>query len=146
MLALLAFLAPSYFAFACGTELPVLSLRIGAAQLRVEVASTPATRACGLSHRDQLDPERGMLFVFPEAAPRKFWMKDTRIPLSIAFLDIDRRVLNVLTMTPIQTEQRYPSAGDAHYALEVNEGWFERHAIGTGDLAEFALPRVLLVE
>lgn len=145
MLAVLAFLAPSYFAFACGTELPVVSLQIGAAELRVEVASTPAARACGLSQRDQLPPERGMLFVFPEAAPRKFWMKDTRIPLSIAFLDVDRRVLNILAMTPMQTEQRYPSTGDAHYALEVNEGWFERHGIDTRDLAEFTLPRVVLV-
>ncbi len=145
MLVLLAFLAPSYFAFSCGTELPVLALRIGAAELRVEVASTPATRACGLSHRDQLDPERGMLFVFPEAAPRKFWMKDTRIPLSIAFLDVDRRVLNLLDMTPLETEQRYPSTGDANYALEVNEGWFEQHGISPRDLAEFTLPRVLLV-
>ncbi len=146
MLVLLAFLAPSYFAFSCGTELPVLSLRIGAAQLQVEVASTPATRACGLSHRDQLHPERGMLFVFPEAAPRKFWMKDTRIPLSIAFLDVDRRVLNLLDMTPLETDPRYPSAGDARYALEVNEGWFKQHGIGTCDLAEFTLPRVLLVK
>jgi hypothetical protein len=146
MLVLLAFLAPSYFAFSCGTELPVLALRIGAAELRVEVASTPATRACGLSHRDQLDPERGMLFVFPEAAPRKFWMKDTRIPLSIAFLDVDRRVLNILAMTPMQTEQRYPSTGDAHYALEVNEGWFEARGIADGSIAEFKLPRVLLIE
>jgi hypothetical protein len=146
MLTLLAFLAPSYFAFSCGTELPVVSLRIGAAELRVEVASTPTTRACGLSQRDRLDPERGMLFVFPEAAPRKFWMKDTRIPLSIAFLDVDHRILNILAMAPLQTEQRYPSAGDAAYALEVNEGWFEAHGIGARDLAEFTVPRVLLIE
>ena len=146
MLALLAFLAPSYFAFSCGTELPVVSLRIGPAELRVEVASTPATRACGLSQRDQLDTERGMLFVFPEAAPRKFWMKDTRIPLSIAFLDGDRRVLNILAMTPMQTEQRYPSAGDSAYALEVNQGWFQAHGIASGSIAQFTLPRVLLVK
>ena len=146
MLVLLAFLAPSYFAFSCGTELPVLALRIGAAELRVEVASTPATRACGLSHRDQLDPERGMLFVFPEAAPRKFWMKDTRIPLSIAFLDVDRRVLNLLDMTPLDTDPHYPSAGDSAYALEVNQGWFEAHGIASGSIAEFNLPRVLLIE
>jgi uncharacterized membrane protein (UPF0127 family) len=146
MLVLLAFLAPSYFAFSCGTELPVLSLRIGAAELQVEVASTPATRACGLSHRDQLSPERGMLFVFPEAAPRKFWMKDTRIPLSIAFLDVDRRVLNLLDMTPLDTDPRYPSAGASSYALEVNQGWFEAHEIASGSIAEFNLPRVLLVE
>ena len=146
MLALLAFLAPSYFAFSCGAELPVVSLRIGAAELRVEVASTPATRACGLSQRDQVDPERGMLFAFPEPAPRIFWMKDTRIALSIAFLDVDRRVLNVLDMAPMQTEQRYPSAGEAAYALEVNEGWFEAHGIAEDSIAEFNLPRVLLIE
>jgi hypothetical protein len=146
MLALLAFLAPSYFAFSCGTELPVVSLRIGATELRVEVASTPATRACGLSQRGRLDPERGMLFVFPKPAPRAFWMKDTRMALSIAFLDVDRRVLNVLDMAPMQTEQRYPSAGDAAYALEVNEGWFEAHGIAKDSIAEFNLPRVLLIE
>ena len=72
-------------------------------------------------------------------------MKDTHIPLSIALLDIDRRVLNLLDMTPLQTEQRYPSTGDARYAIEVNEGWFEQHGISPRDLAEFTLPRVLLV-
>ena len=87
-----------------------------------------------------------MLFAFPEPAPRIFWMKDTRIALSIAFLDVDRRVLNVLDMAPMQTEQRYPSAGEAAYALEVNEGWFEAHGIAEDSIAEFNLPRVLLIE
>jgi uncharacterized membrane protein (UPF0127 family) len=73
-------------------------------------------------------------------------MKDTRIPLSIAFLDVDRRVLNILAMTPLDTDPRYPSAGDSSYALEVNQGWFEAHEIASGSIAEFNLPRVLLVE
>lgn len=146
MSALVYLLAPAYMALACGTELPVVALMIGSTELQVEIAATPSARACGLSRRDHLDPEAGMLFVFPDPARRAFWMHETRIPLSIAFLDADRQIINSHDMAPMQTEERYPSDGPASYALEVNLGWFDEHGIGTGDRAEFSLPKVLLIE
>ena len=146
MLALLSFIAPAYFAFSCGAALPVIPLKLGSAEIQVELATTPATRACGLSNRDRLDPDKGMLFVFPEAAPRAFWMKDTHVALSIAFLDAERQVINIHDMVPLQTDERYPSDGPARYALEVNVGGFAAHEIGVGDVVEFNLPRVMLVE
>jgi uncharacterized membrane protein (UPF0127 family) len=146
MLAILTVFATGLFGFSCGAPLPMVSLTLAGEELLVEVASTPETRACGLSQREALAPDRGMLFVFPEPTPRAFWMKDTHMPLSIAFLDAHRAVLNTLDMTPLQTEERYPSAGDAAYALEVNQGWFEAHGVAVGDVAEFALPRVLRVQ
>ena len=146
MLALLSLLAPAYFAFSCGTTLPVIPIELGSSEIQVELATTPAARACGLSNRDRLDPDKGMLFVFPEAAPRAFWMKDTRIALSIAFLDGERQVINIHDMTPLQTDERYPSDGPARYALEVNMGGFAERKIGVGDVIEFSLPRVMLVE
>lgn len=146
MLGLLTVLATGLITFSCGTPLPSVPLAIGAAELRVEVATTPATRACGLSQRDSLAPDRGMLFVFPAPAPRAFWMKDTRIPLSIAFLDADKTVTNTHDMAPLDSGPRYPSEGAARYALEVNQGWFEANGVTPGSVARFSLPRVLLVE
>lgn len=77
-----------------------------------------------------------MLFVFPRPEPLTFWMKDTYIPLSIAFLDDEGRILNIEQMRPIQTREVYHSSGPSRYALEVNEGWFERHGIRAGDWVE----------
>ena len=146
MLAFLTLFAAGLFGFTCGSPLPMVPLTIAGEELLVEVASTPETRACGLSQREALPPDRGMLFVFPEPAPRAFWMRDTYIALSIAFLDEHRAVLNTLDMTPLQTEERYPSAGNAAFALEVNQGWFAAHGVAAGDVVDFTLPRVLRVQ
>ncbi len=72
-----------------------------------------------------------MLFVYPDIAPRAFWMKDTRIPLSIAYADGDGKVVRIADMTPYSTD-RTPSLYPAKYALEVNQGWFERNGVTTG--------------
>lgn len=146
MFASMTVLAASLFGFSCGTELPQVVLTVAGQQLSVEVASTPQTRACGLSQRHSMSTDRGMLFVFPQAAVRTFWMKDTHLSLSIAFLDAAKVILNVHAMTPLQTEERYPSDGMASYALEVNAGWFEANGVEVGDAVEFHLPRVLTVE
>lgn len=125
------------FASACPLPLPTRVLLIGGESLHVEVAATPEARACGLSHRKALDPERGMLFVYSTPRPLEFWMKDTHVPLSIAFIDEQGTVLNIQRMTPMQTKERYRSIEPAKYALEAVRGWFSLHGITPGDKVVF---------
>jgi uncharacterized membrane protein (UPF0127 family) len=109
----------------------------------VELATTPKARVCGLSNRVKLPENHGMLFIYPTLGPRTFWMKDTHIPLSIAFLDDSGLILSIHHMTPMQTDERYRSLQPVRYALEVNQGWFAEHGIGVGDIVEMKLPVVI---
>jgi len=125
-------------------RLPEATVEVGGTRLTVEVAVTPGQRAKGLSGRDRLGRDRGMLFVWPGAEPRRFWMKGTRIPLSVAFLDGRGRILNIRRMAVPDPDQdgfrRYPSEGPARFALEAHRGWFAEHGIGPGDRCRFRLP------
>lgn len=123
----------------CGRQLSRLDLTIGHHVLNVEVASTAEERQCGLAQRDVLVENKGMLFVFETERRWEFWMKDTRIPLSIAFLDAQRRITEIIDMTSTNSEQRYRPARPALYALEMPLGWFSDKAIGIGDQASFRL-------
>ncbi len=127
------------------TVLPVIPITIGEHTLQAEVVSTFATRAQGLMYREELAADQGMLFVFADDQMRNFWMRNTRIPLSIAYLDADQRIINILDMEPFD-ESLYPSAAPARYALEVNQGWFEARGIVADDLVKFTLPDDLLIE
>ncbi len=127
------------------TVLPVIPITIGEHTLQAEVVSTFATRAQGLMYREELADDQGMLFVFADDQMRNFWMRNTRIPLSIAYLDADQRIINILDMEPFD-ESLYPSAAPARYALEVNQGWFEARGIVADDLVKFTLPDDLLIE
>jgi len=128
---------------ACPFDLPVISITVKDHRLEVEVAGTPEARACGLSHRGSLPADHGMLFVYPKEGPLSFWMKDTKIALSIAFLDDTGRILSIQDMLPMQTEERYRSPQPVRYALEVNRGWFHQHGIEVGDVVLFQIPEVL---
>ena len=86
-----------------------------------------------------------MLFIFPDSRPRSFWMKDTFIPLSIAYLDHSGQIMSILDMEPMQIRLRYQSVQPADYALEVNQGWFRAHGVEIGDIVEMNLPLVLNV-
>jgi uncharacterized protein len=91
----------------------------------VEVADDDATRTRGLMFRDELADNRGMFFIFRDQQPRSFWMRNTRIPLDIIYLDRDLRVVSIAANTPpCRTRQcpSYPSAGPAMYVLEINAG------------------------
>ncbi|MEE4114225.1 MAG: DUF192 domain-containing protein [Desulfobacteraceae bacterium] len=121
---------------ACPLELPTASITIDGHRLVVELAATPQSRRCGLSHRAALGENQGMLFIYAESDLRTFWMKDTQIPLSIAFLDDSGKIITIEIMTPNQTEKRYHSGRPARYALEVNQGWFRLHGIRPGDRVE----------
>jgi len=128
---------------ACPLELPVATISIKDHSLAVALATTPKARVCGLSNRVKLPENHGMLFIYPTLGPRTFWMKDTHIPLSIAFLDDSGLILSIHQMTPMQTDERYRSSQPVRYALEVNQGWFAENGIGVGDLVEMKLPVVI---
>ncbi len=101
----------------------------------VEIADTNAERQRGLMERDELAEDAGMLFVFDREEPRSFWMRNTRIPLSIAYIDAEGRIVDIKDMEPFD-ETPVPSAEPAQYALEVNQGFFAEQGIEVGDVAE----------
>ncbi len=136
-------MVPDVQAMTCPFELPTAEVSIKNYKLTVELATTPAARSCGLSHRQQLPPDHGMLFVFQDLRARTFWMKDTFIALSIAFLDAAGIILSIQKMTPDQTDVEYPSGQPVSCALEVNQGWFDQHGVKVGDRVEMKLPLVL---
>ncbi|HKH57965.1 MAG TPA: DUF192 domain-containing protein [Rubrobacter sp.] len=103
-------------------------------EVRVEVADDLAEQAKGLMDRTTLGENRGMLFVYPGERELSFWMKNTLIPLSIAFIDSERRIIDIQDMKPLDDEPpHYVSAEPAQYALEVNQGFFEKGGVKVGD-------------
>jgi uncharacterized protein len=117
-------------------ELPTVTIHAscGEVRVRVEVADDPAEQAKGLMDRTTLGENRGMLFVFPEERERSVWMKDTQIPLSIAFIDSEGRIVDILNMKPLDDRPpHYVSSEPAQYALEVNQGFFEKRGVKVGD-------------
>jgi uncharacterized protein len=106
-------------------------------EVRVEIADRASERARGLMHRTTLAENRGMLFVFRSEERLSFWMKDTLIPLSIAFMDTEGRIVDIQDMKPLDDDPpSYVSAEPAQYALEVNQGYFEERGVEVGDRAE----------
>ncbi len=113
-------------------DLPVIDLTIKGHKLKAEVAADTNTRTIGLMNRFSLKPDHGMLFVFAQSEPLGFWMKNTFVPLSIAYLDSKGVILNILDMKP-KDESSHPSAGPALFALEMKQGWFKERGIVAGD-------------
>src|SRR5512139_2999761 len=113
------------------TGLPTARLTIGGHVLTAEVAATDETRAIGLMHRFSLAPDHGMLFVHDAPRMLSFWMRNTYVPLSIAFIDARGRIVNIEDMAP-HDERLTWSAAPALYALETKKGWFAQKGIGPG--------------
>jgi uncharacterized membrane protein (UPF0127 family) len=107
----------------------------GEVRVRVEVADTPEEQARGLMFRDQLPPDAGMVFIHEESGPGTFWMKDTRIPLSLAVWGPEGRILAILNMEPCRTEScpSYDPGVAWIGAVEVNQGFFEDSGVEVGD-------------
>jgi hypothetical protein len=113
-------------------ELPTAAILVGNHRLTVEVAATRAHRGRGLMFRKSLPDDRGMLFIFPEEQLLDFWMRNTSIPLSIAFADASGRIVRIADMQPFSDAQ-VSSGAPARYALEVNAGWFAQRGVRAGD-------------
>ena len=126
--------------WSCPLELPKVIASIAGHELTIELATMPGERTCGLSHRKSLPENQGMLFIYAEPEILTFWMKDTHIPLSIAFIDSHLRIINIQKMTPLSVRNHYESPSPALYALEVNQGWFEKNNINIGESLEVKLP------
>jgi uncharacterized protein len=107
-------------------------VKVGTHNLKVELAIDDAERSRGLMFRKTMGKEEGMLFVFDEPGYHSMWMKDTLIPLSVAFIDGEGKIINILDMEP-QTFDTHSAAGPARYAIETNKGWFEEKKVKPGD-------------
>ena len=108
-----------------------MELTLGMYRIQTEVASTDPDRQRGLMFRKDMPESRGMLFVFPMRAQHCMWMKNTLLPLSVAFLDEEGRIINIEDMAP-QTETNHCASQPARYALEMNRGWFKQRGFGAG--------------
>ncbi|CAN5554206.1 DUF192 domain-containing protein [soil metagenome] len=129
------------------SDLPTLTINTSDSnevKVHVEIADDSAERAQGLMYRTELGEDKGMLFIFNEESIRSFWMKNTLIPLSIAFIDSEGRIVDIQKIEPVGREQtvsdaelpRYVSAEPAKYALEVNQGFFEERGVEVGDMVD----------
>lgn len=117
---------------AAAQNLPVMELTAGFHRIEAEVAANNAARMQGLMQRKSMPAQRGMLFVFDQDARHCMWMKNTFLPLSVAFLDAQGSILNIEDMRP-QSEDNHCAAKPARYALEMNVGWFAQRGIKRGD-------------
>ena len=115
--------------------LPTISLKAGNQSIQAEVAATDESRQRGLMFREKLARNEGMLFVFPQIAYHAMWMRNTALPLSVAFLDDRVKILSIHEMQPF-TEQSHQAAGPARFALEMNTGWFSANRIFAGDIVK----------
>lgn len=116
---------------AAGQAQGLLELSAGIHRIQVEVVNTSAKRAEGLMFRKSLQANYGMLFVFDQTAQHCMWMRNTLIPLSVAFIDEQGRIINVEEMLP-QAENNHCADRPAKFALEMNAGWFKSKGLGAG--------------
>ena len=119
---------------ACASGDP--SVVLGGERFKVEIADTQQKQALGLMFRDSMPADEGMIFLFPNEAPRSFWMKNTRIPLDIMYFDKDLKMVSISANTPPCRVSRcpsYPSSKPAMYVLELNAGIASELGVGPGD-------------
>jgi uncharacterized membrane protein (UPF0127 family) len=136
---LLALTASLSLAQNINTSLPIIELKAGIYRIQAEVASTPQARQVGLMNRTSMPADSGMLFIFEQKATHCFWMSNTKIPLAIAFLADDGKIVNIEEMQAETLNNHCPKA-PVRYALEMNRQWFSQRAIGPGSVIQ-GLPR-----
>ena len=112
-------------------RLPTIDLTLGIHVIRTELAVSPDQQATGMMFRRQMAPNEAMLFVNDEPAQRCFWMRNTLLPLTIAFVADDGTIVNLADMQPL-SEQSHCSVRPVRYALEMNQGWFAKRGIRAG--------------
>ena len=130
-----------FFSFSCKKSdvLKTQDIKINQWKITVEIADTRETQEKGLMGRESLDEDKGMLFVYDRDSRKSFWMKNTKIPISLAYIATDGTIREIYDMEPLSTrivESRY----SVRYVLEVNQGAFQRHGIKEGDKVEFIRP------
>ena len=118
-------------------RLPAITLNAGIHLIHAEVARAPEEREIGLMFRPSMPPNDGMLFVFEQPGVQCFWMRNTLIPLSAAFVADDGRIVNIEDMQP-RTEDSHCSKKPVRFVLEMNQGWFARRGLAAGSLLQGA--------
>ena len=113
------------------TQLPRIKLQAGMYQIDAQVAQTPEQRSTGLMFRTDMPAHEGMLFVFEQPATQCFWMKNTLIPLTAAFVSDDGTIVNLADMKP-QTTDSHCSSKPVRFVLEMNQGWFAKRGLKAG--------------
>lgn len=132
LLAVLTLLWPALSPAQSGPQkLPATTLTAGMHLIHAEVARTELQREIGLMHRPSMAAGDGMIFVFEEPGVQCFWMRNTLIPLSAAFIDDDGRIVNIEDMKP-QTDDPHCSKKPVRFVLEMNQGWFAKKGLGPG--------------
>jgi hypothetical protein len=111
--------------------LPTVKLTAGIHVITAEAATTTQSRTIGLMHRERLGPNSGMLFVFEDKAQQCFWMRNTIVPLTIAFIEDDGTILQLTDMAP-KSEASHCSQRPVRYALEMEQGWFGKRGMAPG--------------
>lgn len=143
------FLIGAYFLFGITApsikNLPRTSLFIRASQLDVAIAHDEAAREQGLMHEKSLEKNEGMLFIFPHPQRVAFWMKDTSLPLSIAYLTASGRILEIHDLKPFDENSLFSCSSAIVYVIEAPRGWFAEHQILPGD-SVLGLPRFSLAK
>lgn len=123
--------ASSWAADVLQRDLPRVTLKAGMHLIQAQVAATPEQRATGLMFRTDMPANEGMLFVFEQPAGQCFWMKNTLLPLTAAFVADDGTIVNLADMKP-QTLDSHCSEKPVRYVLEMHQGWFAKRGIGSG--------------
>ena len=126
-------------AFLQAEPLPSISLQAGIYKIQAEVASTPSSRQLGLMYRVYLPANDGMLFIFENKDTHCFWMRNTKIPLAIAFISDDGKIVNIEEMKPMSDDNHCPTA-PIRYALEMNQNWFSQKGLSAGNVIS-GIPR-----
>lgn len=119
------------------TEDGLIIIKVGGIHVNVELAQTHEEQDRGLMYREYLPQNQGMLFVYPYEQPLSFWMRNTFIPLDIAFIDKNGMIVSIQSMEALNEEKRYVSPIPAQYALEMIQGWFKRNGVTVGAHVEF---------
>jgi uncharacterized protein len=113
-------------------DLPRITLNAAAKKIEVQVAATDEQRAKGLMFRQHMPQDEGMLFVFEQPSKQCFWMRNTLIPLQIAFIGDDGKIVNTLEMKPLDEKTQSCSTKPVRYVLEMNKGWFSANGLKAG--------------
>ena len=111
--------------------LPTLKITAGIHVITAEAATTPQSRTVGLMHRERLAPNHGMLFVFEDKSQQCFWMRNTLVPLTIAFIEDDGTIVQLADMAP-KSEANHCSQKPVRFALEMEQGWFAKRGLAAG--------------
>ena len=139
ILASTLFISSSIALAQVNTSLPTIELKTGIYRIQAELADTPKAREVGLMNRTSMPTNSGMLFVFEQKAGHCFWMNNTKIPLSIAFITDDGKIVNIEEMQAETTSNHCPKVA-VRYALEMNKQWFTERVIVPGTVIS-GLPR-----